>query len=82
MNELLLLLLSAKALTQQLFGHSVAPTAALVVVSLNPAPIYITICLHYRPSKSLNSYDKLISILYPLCSFIRFNFKNFVAVCA
>jgi hypothetical protein len=80
MNALLLLL--AKVLIQQLFGHSVGLTAALVVVLLNPAPINITICLQYHPSKSLNSYDELISILYPLCSFIRFNFRNFVAVCA
>jgi hypothetical protein len=80
MNELLLL--SAKVLIQQLFGQSVGPTAVLAVVSQNPAPINIAICLQYHPSKSPNSYDELISILYPLCSFIRFNFRNFVAVCA
>jgi hypothetical protein len=82
MNELLLLLLSPKVFIQQLFGHSVGPTAALVVVSLSPAPINITICLQHHPSKSLNSYDELLSTLYPPRSPIRFNFRNFVAVCA
>jgi hypothetical protein len=64
-------------LIQESFGHSVGQTAALVVASISPVTIHITIRLQYHPCKSLNSYQELISILYPPCSFIQLQFQKF-----